>query len=222
MHGVIFDMDGVLVLTGPAHYEAWRTAAAADGIDLSYETFSHTFGRTNADTIRMIWGRELPAARVAEIAGAKERHFRSIAQRDLPMAPGLMPLLESLAARGVAMAVGSSAPRENIEMILNQGQIRSFFRAVVDGSQVQRGKPAPDVFLLAARGIGIEPTRCAVLEDAPAGILAAIAAGMTPIGIATTHPRGDLSMAGAREVFRDLASIGPEQLLNLIDQQARV
>lgn len=221
MHGVIFDMDGVLVLTGPAHYEAWRTAAAADGIDLSYETFSHTFGRTNPDVIRMIWERELPAARVAEIADSKERHFRAIAERELPLAPGLVALLESLAARGVVMAVGSSAPRENIEMILDLGGIRRFFRAVVDGSQVERGKPAPDVFLLAARYAGIEPSRCAVLEDAPAGILAAVAASMTPIGIATTHPGDDLLAAGAREVVNELGSLAAERILALIDGRLR-
>jgi beta-phosphoglucomutase len=213
VRGVIFDMDGVLVLTAPAHYRAWQEAAARDGIDLGYELFTHTFGRTNPDVIRMIWRAELAADRVADIAERKERRFREIFAEDMPLAPGLEPLLVELCEAGFVLGVGSSAPPENIDLVLDRGGLRRYFAAIADGTEVRRGKPAPDVFLLAAQKAGLAPERCAVVEDAPAGIEAAVAAGMTPIGIGTTHPLEDLRRAGAVETFATLRELTATGLL---------
>lgn len=218
MHGIIFDMDGVLVLTGDAHFQAWREAAALDGITLSHDKFNETFGRTNPDVIRMIWKRELPPDRVAQIADAKERAFRDIIAHDVPLAPGLVPLLESLCEAGFALSIGSSAPRENIDLVLDKAGIRRFFTGIADGSQVKRGKPAPDVFLLAARLSAIDPTHCAVLEDAPPGIEAAVAARMVAIGVATTHPADELVRAGAVVTVPTLATLTAGRMREVFGQ----
>jgi beta-phosphoglucomutase len=214
MNAVIFDMDGVLVLTGDAHYQAWQAAAASDGIELSFEQFSHTFGRTNPDVIRMIWhelaGRPLStltAARLHEIADAKERAFRDLIRHDVPLAPGTRELLEQLASRGFALGVGSSAPRENLDLVLDGAAIRPYFAAVVDGSMVARGKPDPEVFLLAARHLAVDPAHCTVIEDAPAGIEAAVAAGMHALGVTTTHDEASLRAAGAHRIRPSLDTI---------------
>jgi len=109
--------------------------------------------------------------------------------------------------------VGSSGPAENVNLILGSGGIRKYFDAVVHGGEVKRGKPAPDVFLLAAERIGVPAGRCAVIEDAPAGIFAAVAAGMRAVGVATTHDSGELKDAGADVVFADLKSVPIEALI---------
>jgi sugar-phosphatase len=90
---------------------------------------------------------------------------------------------------------------------------------MVDGSQVRRGKPAPDVFLIGAERLGVAPAGCAVIEDAPVGIRAAVAAGMLPVGVATTHPESELREAGAAHVFENPAAIDPAALVGLLRER---
>ncbi|MCX5690108.1 MAG: HAD family phosphatase [Planctomycetota bacterium] len=205
--GVIFDMDGVIVLTEQAHWLAWKSAAAGLGVDLQYATFLSCFGRVNPDCIRIMFGEHIAEAESLRIADEKEAAFREIIRTDVPLAPGLNELLKALAARGVKLAVGSSAPPKNVDLVLDAGGLRQAFGAVVDGSQVKRGKPAPDVFLRAAALLSLTPTDCAVIEDAPAGIQAAKAAGMLGVGVATTHKAHELTAAGADVVFPTLADV---------------
>ena len=112
-----------------------------------------------------------------------------------------------LDSRGMRLAIGSSAPPENVELILSAGRLHGAFDAVVDGSHVSRGKPAPDVFLLAAERLRIAPSSCIVIEDAPAGIQAAVAAGTTAVGVTTTHTAAQLNDAGAHHLFSSPAAI---------------
>lgn len=205
--GVIFDMDGVIVLTEQAHWLAWQNAAQRLGTKLEYKTFLSCFGRVNADCIRIMFGEHIDHAESLRIADEKEHAFREIIRTNVPLAPGLLPLLDNLAKRNARLAVGSSAPPENVALVLDSGGIRGSFQAVVDGSQVKRGKPAPDVFLQAASLLALEPARCAVIEDAPAGIQAAKAAGMLGVGVATTHKAHELTDAGADVVFPTLADV---------------
>jgi beta-phosphoglucomutase len=210
--GVIFDMDGVLVLTERAHWESWRVPAAKRRVELQYETFLSCFGRINPDCVAILFGADTPADESARIADEKEIAFREIVRRDVPLAPGTVALLEGLRREGARLAVGSSGPRENVELILGAGEIRLFFEAVVHGGEVKRGKPAPEVFLLAAERMGLRPEECIVIEDAPAGIQAAVAAGMMPVAVATTHDATQLKAAGAVAIFPDLISV-PRQYL---------
>jgi beta-phosphoglucomutase len=207
--GVIFDLDGVIVLTEQAHWQSWQAAARPRGVKLEYAAFVSCFGQVNPDCIRILFGPGIGAAESASIADAKEIAFRRIIGSNVPLAPGIADLLRELKSRGVRTAIGSSAPPENIALVLDAGKLRPMFDAIVDGSQVKRGKPAPDVFLLAAERMGVPPERCAVIEDAPMGIAAAVAAGMLPIGVATTHAAQELKDAGAKFVFdqpKDLIS----------------
>ena len=205
--GVIFDMDGVIVLTEAAHWQSWLAAAKPRGVELKYETFLSCFGRVNRDCIRILFGPQIPPAESDEIAEAKEAAFREIIRANVPLAPGIGEVLRDLKSRGIRIAVGSSAPPENVNLVLDGGNLRSLFDAAVNGSEVQRGKPAPDVFLIAAKRIGVDPGDCAVIEDAPTGIAAAVAAGMLPVGVATTHTAGQLKEAGAKIVSAQPADI---------------
>jgi beta-phosphoglucomutase family hydrolase len=210
--GVIFDMDGVLALTEQAHWQSWCAAAKVRGVHIEYETFVSCFGRVNADCIAIMFGPDVTPEESARIAEEKERAFRDILRQNVPLAPGTAQLLGGLRERGIGLAVGSSGPRENVELVLNSGEIRRYFDAVVHGGEVARGKPAPDVFLLAAERLGVPAKACAVIEDAPAGIQAAVAAEMTPIAVATTHDSAELKKAGAIAIFPDLLSIPLEFL----------
>ena len=212
--GVIFDMDGVLALTEQAHWQSWCEIAKTRGVSLSYEKFVSCFGRINPDCVAILFGADVPRAESARIAAEKERAFREIVRQNVPLAPGTIELLTSLRHQAIGLAVGSSGPRENVELILDAGKIRAYFDAVVNGDEVTRGKPAPDVFLLAAGRLGVPAQMCSVIEDAPTGIRAAVAAGMIPIAVTTTHDSTDLLQAGAAAVFPSLRSIPVELLAN--------
>ena len=214
---MIFDMDGVLALTEQAHWESWRVPAEARGIHLQYATFVSCFGRINADCVAIMFGQDVSTEESNRIADEKENAFRDIVRKNVPLAPGLLPLLEGLRGRGIKLAVGSSGPAENVNLILGSGGIRKYFDAVVHGGEVKRGKPAPDVFLLAAQRLGVPAAQCAVIEDAPAGIRAAVAAGMMAVALATTHDAEELKAAGAFVVFPDLKSVPIEALMKPAD-----
>ena len=205
--GVIFDMDGVIVLTEQAHWQSWLAVAEARGVTLQYSTFLSCFGRVNPDCIPILFGSGISDKESTEIADRKEAAFRDIIRSNVPLAPGIESLLVKLKSRGAGMAVGSSAPPENVNLVLDAGHLRSWFDAVVDGTQVKQGKPAPDVFLRAAMLMDVPPARCAVIEDAPTGIQAAVAAGMLAVGVATTHRADELLAAGAAVCFPTLADV---------------
>ena len=215
--GVIFDMDGVLVLTESAHWQSWLAAAGPRKVKLEYPQFLSCFGRLNPDCIRILFGPHIEPEESARIAQAKEAAFRDLIRANMPLAPGIVDVLRDLKHRQIRTAVGSSAPPENVNLVLDASKLRDMFDAVVDASQVTRGKPAPDVFLIAAQRMGVPPARCAVIEDAPMGIAAAVAAGMLPVGLTTTHPAADLQNAGARLIFRDPSQLPVSQILSAIE-----
>ena len=216
---VLFDMDGVLVLTEEAHWQSWLEAAAPRGAQLSYAAFKSCFGRVNPDCIPILFGPTSLQQSLA-IADEKEVAFRKIVRAHVPLIPGIVELLTKLQDLGVRLGVGSSGPPENVKALVDGGGIAGFFGTMVDGSQVQRGKPAPDVFLIGAQRLGVAPAACAVIEDAPVGIRSAVAAGMLPVAVATTHTQAELLAAGAAFVFREPAAIDPLRLVELLRERA--
>jgi len=213
---VIFDMDGVLVDSYRAHFESWRAVAVEEGLSLTEERFAATFGRTSREIIAALWGEGCYTLdEVLALDDRKEAVFRDIVRDDFPAMPGAVELLEALAAAGFALAVGSSGPMDNIELVLDQLACRGLFGATITGMDVTRGKPDPQVFLLAAEALGIGPPRCAVVEDAPAGVAAANSAGMTAIGLASTG-RGRDDLCDARLVVDALDQLSPAIIGELI------
>lgn len=210
--GVIFDMDGVLILSEEAHFRSWREAGRRRGVEITHADFLSCFGRINPDCVRILFGPDIPPDESRAIADEKELAYRAIVADNLPLAPGVVDLARTLASRGARLAIGSSAPPENIDLILARSGLAPFISATANGAEVLRGKPAPDVFLLAAQRLAIPPARCAVIEDAPSGVRAAVAAGMRAIAVATTHPAADLEAAGAHHIFPALADVPPSLL----------
>jgi beta-phosphoglucomutase len=182
---LIFDLDGVVVDSMPTHTLAWERYLEKNGIDpLNVETRMH--GKRNDDLVRDLFGTHLSASAIFDHGAAKERLFREMigATLETKLVPGIREFVAE-ASKAVPLAVGTNAEPANVDFILNGTGIRKYFRAIVDGSQVARAKPAPDVYLRCAELMGVDPANCIVFEDSPVGIQAARGAGMRVVGLLT-------------------------------------
>jgi beta-phosphoglucomutase len=217
---VIFDMDGVLVDTYRAHCLSWLELAEAEGLHFTEAEFAATFGRTSREIIAHLWsGARYDDARIAELDRRKEAAFRRLIESDFPAMPGAAELLRSLHDAGFRLAVGSSGPPENVALVLDRLGAKGLFEAIVTGEDVTRGKPDPEVFLVAARRLGVPPSRCAVIEDAPAGVAAANAAGMASVGLLSSGRKPD-DLTAACVVVRSLSELSPQVLRDLIARRS--
>ncbi|HYE72195.1 MAG TPA: HAD family phosphatase, partial [Blastocatellia bacterium] len=185
---VIWDLDGTLINSVEHHWQAWRAVMAAENFEFSFEQFTSDFGKRNDEILRGYFGEQLTPSEIERIALAKETQYRQAVKTiGLDLLPGARHWLEALKEQGWLQALGTSAPRGNIDAIFEVLGIEQFFDAVVSSEEVKQGKPAPDVFLRAAEMLKVSPEVCIVVEDAPAGIEAARRAGMRNIGVLTTH-----------------------------------
>ncbi|HWB10787.1 MAG TPA: HAD family phosphatase [Pirellulales bacterium] len=213
--GLIFDVDGVLVDSYGAHFKSWQQAAAEFGFSITEDEFAQNFGRKSHETIAERWGNRLTSQQVSSFEHRKEALYRDIIRRDFPAMNGAAELIDAWRAAGQLLAVASSGPPENVAIVLDQLGRRDKFQAVITGADVTRGKPDPQVFLLAAEGLRIAADRCAVIEDAPAGIAAAKAAGMVAFGLVSTgHTWESLSQADHR--VASLRDLSPPQIAEAI------
>lgn len=184
---LIFDLDGVIVDSMPLHAEAWRLYLDRLGIDCA-DVATRMYGRRNDDIVRDIIGGHLSADEIFAHGAAKEKLYREItgAELEAHLVPGVAEFLNR--HRGELLAVASNAEPANVDFILDGAGLRGFFRVIVDGMQVERPKPYPDVYLKAADELGIAPKNCIVFEDSPAGVEAAGAAGARVVGVETHAP----------------------------------
>ncbi len=181
--GVIFDMDGVLVDSNAAHLASWLKVAAEDGVVFSKDTFWKTFGMTSEYIVEHFWKNQMTPDEISRVVERKETAFRESVVDHVKPIDGAVDFTRYLSEKRIPLAVGSSAPRVNVEFVLNWLGIRDLFgNCVVAGDEVVRGKPAPDIFLLCAEKLGEDPKRCVVIDDSRSGVNAGYAAGMTTIG----------------------------------------
>jgi beta-phosphoglucomutase len=219
MRAVIWDVDGTLVDTAEMHFRAWVRLAEEMGRPFSREDFAATFGRRNPEIIRLLFHHDYTEREVADIGERKENYYRAEAQNSVSLLPGVRELLEGLHAQGARQAVGSSAPRVNLDLILRITKSRQFFDAIVGMEDTTRGKPDPQVFLVAAEKLGVPANRCIVLEDAVAGVEAAKAGGMKCLAVTFVghHPEEKLKAAGADRVVKCFSEITAENVLALLE-----
>jgi HAD superfamily hydrolase (TIGR01509 family) len=202
--GVIWDLDGVLADTGEAHFQAWTRVLSERTIPFDRSCFDRVFGMNNRGTLTELLGRAPTEEELREIADRKEYLFRELAEGLVRPMPGALRLLDELEKAGWSQAVASSAPQENIDLVVDTFDIRRYFAAILSGAGLPAGKPDPALFLQAARALHLPPELCVVVEDAPVGVEAARCAGMPCIAVATTRPRETL---GPGPVFADLESV---------------
>ena len=207
----IFDWDGVIVDSSQAHELSWEQLARAEGRTLPPDHFRRSFGMRNEQIFPDILRWTTDPAEINRLALLKENLYRDIIRRNgIAPIPGVTEFLEKLRTASVPCAIGSSTPRENISCVMNMIGLRERFNVIVAGEDVTRGKPDPEVFLLAADKLGVPAERCVVFEDAHVGIEAARAAGMRVVGVATTHPAA--SLADADLVVRRLDELPLDEL----------
>lgn len=186
---VLFDMDGLMLDTEPISRAAWQRAFAEMGFTLDEATFLSVVGRAQADLQRIFCTAMGPGLDFERAHLLRQRYFQEhVAARGIPVKPGLRALLDWLDAREMAKAVASSTTRAEVLARLALTGLQGRFEEIVGGDEIKRGKPAPDIFLLAAERLGVNPERCLVLEDSENGIRAAHAAGMFPVMVPDLKP----------------------------------
>lgn len=215
--GVVFDMDGVLVDSAEAHLESWRGLARELGAPLSTADVAATFGRQNRDIIPILFGVTEPTE-VQALADRKEVLYRDIVRLHLPVVDGAVALIDALHEAGCRLAVGSSAPRANIDLVLDRVDRAHCFHAIVSGDDVRRGKPDPQVFLLACERLALAPHRCIVIEDAPAGIVAAKRAGARAVAVLPYH--GHDAFDDPDLTANALCDLAPSDLYKLVGSRS--
>ena len=214
---VLWDLDGTLVDSEQYHWLAWRDSMAAQGVPLTHEQFLKTFGLRN-DTIVPQWIPDATPERIAQIADAKEQFYRRLVREGgLEPLPGARHWTERLAQQGWRQAIASSAPRENVDVVLAAIGLAPYFQAIVSAEDVTLGKPDPQVFLAAAARLGSVPAQSIVVEDAPAGIEAARRAGMPSIGV-----RRNGSPPPANLAVSSLADLPPDAFSRLLTSGFRI
>ncbi len=192
--GVLWDLDGVLVDTGELHYQAWSRTLAVYKIPFSHELFRETFGMNNWSILTILLGHEPERDLYTKISEQKEETFREVIHGQVNPLPGAVETLRSLKSKGILQAIASSAPQENIDALVDELRLRDNFKAIVSAYNLP-GKPAPDVFLESAKGIGIPPQNCLVIEDAVTGVAGAKSAGMTCLAVTNTNTAEALRQA---------------------------
>jgi HAD superfamily hydrolase (TIGR01509 family) len=208
IRAVIFDMDGLLLDTEPLYRAAWQKASAKFGRELTDAIYTRLAGRNRADAERMLaaeFGEEFPIE-IFKVE-ARKREEAEFSERPIPTKPGVNELLTLLETRDIPRAVATSSERERAVRWLAGAGLLDRFGAVATGDEVVHGKPAPDIYLLAAKRLGVASAYCLVLEDAEPGIRAARAAGMTVYHVPDMIPPTPESARLANGRFESLSAI---------------
>jgi beta-phosphoglucomutase family hydrolase len=195
LEAVIWDMDGVIADTAPFHFHAWQEVFRKKNIPYSKEVFRQNFGKRNDIIVRSIVGEDYPEDEIEAILAEKEGLFRAKAAGNIKPIPGALELLNDLKEYGVKVALATSSPIENGQFVTRQLGIENSFEAIVWGREVTEGKPSPQIFMLAAARLNIDPVNCVVIEDAVAGVAAARRADMKCLAVANNHPKEKLGEA---------------------------
>jgi beta-phosphoglucomutase len=202
--GVIFDFDGVIVDSHPAHIQAWKAFLLSKGKKITDADLSFVReGAKREEILRHFLG-ELSPDQIASYGVEKDKLFQA-STRELKLVAGFSEFLLQLDSAALPSAVATSGSRNRVEQTLEILNLRKHFRAVVTGNDVERGKPDPSLFLLAAQILQVAASQILVCEDAVAGVLAAKAAGMKCVGIAANGRQSFLKQAGADLVVTDFA-----------------
>jgi len=210
---VLWDMDGTLINSEELHWIAWRETMAKEGLVITRDQFLSTFGQRNDSIIPAWLGSAATAERIERIGETKEKLYRDLVRQvGIAFEPGVASWLPRLQQHGWQQAIASAAPRANIDAILEALSARHIFQAIVSAEDVHRGKPDPEVYLLAATRVGVPADRCIVVEDAVAGIEGARRAGMRSVGV--SHKSRDLHADVGVESLELLEPDAFDRLLN--------
>lgn len=207
----IFDLNGTLIDDMPAHGRAWSAVFRELGVEVPPERFERELaGMKHGETFEAVLGRKLPESEAKRLGERKDALYRKIYAPDLRLVPGARELVERMRAARIRTAIATAAPVANRDFAVDGLGIRGLFDAIVGEEAAARGKPAPDLYLAAARALSVDPARCIAFEDAVNGIRAARAAKMHAAAVTTTTPAEALKGAGAEFILPDFAHLPPD------------
>lgn len=195
--GVVFDMDGVLVDSGAHHREAWRALLREVGVVPGPEFWRLTIGRPAEEAVALLLGAPLSPTECYRLASRKRDHYVKLAARGVQAVPGAPEFVTSVRREGIPCALATSASRRDVARLLAAIELARAFDVIVTADDVVFGKPHPEVYALAAHGLRVDARACLAFEDSLVGIEAARGAGMTVIGVSTSHTATELETAGA-------------------------
>lgn len=216
IRGILWDMDGVLIDTTDAHFEAWRQIMAKQNMELDRQYFLGALGMNNVGAIEYLFRRPVNQREVDAIGTMKEELFRKILRGRVNLLPGVQEWLEFFNTHDFLQAVATSAPWANIDTLFDETGIRHFFQAIVSAYDMP-GKPDPYVFLEAAKKLGLKPEECMVIEDSVAGVEAARRGGMKCLAIETSNPADKLTRADL--VLNRLSDQNPRLVISQIQKK---
>lgn len=211
--GVIFDMDGTLVDNKDVHIESFIMFCKKHGMEVEADDLQFLFGLGNDEIMPRVFSREMTPKEIRDLSEEKEQIYRQIYSDTIEPIKGLIPLMKSIKKAGLKAAIGSSGIEKNVDFVVQKCELESYFDLCVNGDMVKVAKPAPDIFLLALKMMGIEPSECVIFEDSFAGVEAARAAGCKVVVLATTHDRSKHTDYDI--LIDDFTEIDVDQIVNL-------
>lgn len=217
----IFDMDGTMIDSMPWHARSWVEFAERHGVKLDVsEILARTTGRTGTESMRQLFERALSDEECQAMVHEKEEIYRAMFSDNFTEVAGFTAFAKAAVARGLKVAVGTAGDRHNIEFAMSRLKMDPLPLAIVGGDEGFAGKPTPEIFLEAARRIGVAPERCIVFEDAPFGIEAARRGGMRAVAVCSTHSSAELAGPHVIAAVRDYDELAHSNFLETLDAAA--
>lgn len=202
----IFDMDGTIIDNMMVHHTAWQQLFRELGYEWTIEEVKERIWGKNEEIFERIFPGRFSPQEIAQLADRKERSYVEIYRPQIAMLPGVKRLLIDARDKGVRLGIATAAPPLCVEFVREALMLESYFDTIVDSQQVVRGKPHPEGYLMAARRLGVHPSECLVFEDAPVGVEAAQAAGMSAFVVLTTHAEAEFArFTNVRGFVRDFS-----------------
>jgi beta-phosphoglucomutase len=201
---VIFDMDGTMVDNMMVHHRAWQRKLAQLGLEMDLDQVRQEIHGVNWQILKRLFGDRFTDEDRERIASEKEEEYRKIFKDELKLIAGLDEFLKVLQSEGLPMGIGSAAPVENVDFVLDELAIRPLFKTVKHAGDVVKGKPDPEIYLKVAADLGVSPEECVVFEDTPTGAQAGSAAGSQVVVILNTHEQTEFEgISGIRRFIKD-------------------
>ena len=208
-------MDGTMVDNMMVHHRAWQRKLKSLGLELSMDEVKERIHGINEEILQRLFGNQYNDKQRSLFAYEKEEEYRKIYKPDLKLIDGLSEFLANLKSFNIPMAIGSAAPAENVDFVLNNLNLRSYFTTVLHAGNVIKGKPDPEIYLKAASGLKLSPEACVVFEDSPTGVEAARRAGIPVVVITTTHAKHEFeNFPNVIKFINDFTSLNMYQEIN--------
>lgn len=189
MKGIIFDMDGTMIDNMMVHHRIWQTFLKELGLDLTIEDIQQQIHGVNVEIMERLFGDRYTLEERIKLSLQKEATYRRLYASEIKLIDGLPEFLQQIHQRAIPVGIGTAAPKENMDFVLDTLKLRGIFKIALHSGDVEQGKPHPEIYQKVANGINLSPEECIVFEDSPTGAEAAMNAGCKVVVVTTTHQR---------------------------------